>query len=299
MLQKIATWLVARPLHGVMGLATTLIVPFPLSLPLSGAVAAHLVLAKGLVNTAIKGIAAVFVLMLLALVLQASAVQIVASALIVWLPVMLLAGLVRHWRSVTLAMQVSVIAAMAGVLAFFVVHGDPAIFWNEVVTDSMERFREIGASEYAVWLEASREMMVPQMSMVFVFISWTMVTIAFFIGYGIFQSLPERSAVFGRFCDLNLGRVLAIVLAAASVIAVLAGSNWLLNIALLIFFAFYIQGLSIVHWLRTEKSLPIYVLIVTYVLLILRPLLVLTVLAILGYLDAWFDIRARLVAKKA
>jgi len=292
-----------------MGLLAALVAPLllpiwptfsgSLSMTLSSTVAAHLALAKGFNRAAIEGGAAVIALVVIALLSNASVSQTIATALMIWLPVMILAGLVRNWNSVTLAMQVSVILATAAVLTFFLMHGDPSIFWNQVVLDSMATFREIGAAESADWLGESSAAIVPQMSMIIVFIGWSMVTLTLFLGYGLFQSLPEKTAVFGRFCDLNLGRVLAMFLAVASVVAVLGDWVWLQNIALMIFFAFWLQGLSILHWLHTEKSLPTFVLIGTYVLLMPLLVIIMIVLAILGYLDAWFDIRARAVAKQA
>jgi hypothetical protein len=296
--QPIAAWLVARPMNGVVGLATTLLIPFPFSLPLSGLLIAHLVLALGVRQAVIEGLAAGAVLVLVAFLVKASASQIVASAVITWVPVIMLAGLARKWRSVTLTMQVSVILATFGVLAFFVVHGDPSTFWNDVVTDSMTMFRDVGASAYADWLENSRAVIVPQMSMLFVFIGWSMYTLALFLGYGLFQSLPGKVAIFGRFCDLNLGRVLAMILAVGSVLAVVTGAVWLRNVALMIFIVFWLQGLAILHWLRAEKSLPTIVLITTYAFMVPLLVLIMMTLAILGYLDAWFNFRARGVTKQ-
>ncbi len=295
-MQPIAAWLVARPLHGVLGLAISLLAPFPFSFPLSGTVMVLLVLANGIRLATIKGLAAGALLAIVALVVGASVGQIVMTAMMTWLPVMLLAGLVRLSRSVTLAMQVSVILAMLAVLAFFVVQGDPTVYWDSVITDAIATFRESGAIEYADWLSNSKAAVLPLMSMFFVFIGWSLYTLVLFLGYAFFQALPEKAAAFGRFCDLNLGRVLAIVLAVSSVLAVFVGSVWLTNVAFMLFVAFWLQGLAILHWLHAEKRLPTVVLIVTYVFVV--PLLgvMMVALAVLGYLDAWFNIRARRTA---
>jgi hypothetical protein len=60
---------------------------------------------------------------------------------------------------------------------------------------------------------------------------------------------------------------------------------------------FWLQGLSIVHWLHAEEILPLGAVVAVYLLLPLLQVLVFTVLAVIGYMDAWFGFRHRM--KKA
>lgn len=297
--QPIAAWLVARPLNGGIGLlVTTLLLPFPLSFLIGGMVMVHIVLAHGLRLAAIEGFGAGAGLALMALVLNVSASQVVTNAVLAWVPVMVLAGLVRHLRSLTLTFQVSVIISAVVVLAFFVVLGDPTDFWNGVVTESVALFREAGAIDYADWLVESRPAIVPLMSMLMVFVGWSMYTLVLLLGYGLYQFLPGKSAVFGRYCDLNFGRVLAGIVAVTSVLTVVTGSVLLQNVAFLILVTFWLQGLAMLHWLRAERNLPVFVLIATYVFMLPLIGVMMIAFSVLGYLDAWFNFRARSVANQ-
>ena len=290
-MQPVAIWLVARPQYGVLGLALTLL--FPLSPIISGLVMAHLVFATGVRLPAIQGLVAGALLALLAIVLGASVGQIVASAITWWVPAFTLAALARYWRSVPLALQISVILAMAGTIGFFVVLGDPAGYWNETIATSIELARQAGLHEQADMLSQSQPLIVPQMTMLFVFTVWSFYVLVTLAGYALFQTLPGKERAFGRFCDLNLGRVIAVILAVASVGAVLTGWVWLQNLGFVAFAVFWLQGLAILHWLNAEQRLPVFVIIMTYALLPFLNVLLVISLAVVGYMDAWFDFRAR------
>ena len=300
-MQPIAAWLVARPLNGGIGLAVSLLVaPFlPLFLLISGMVMAHIVLATGVRMAIVEGVCAGLALALIALLLGLPMSQMIANAVIAWLPVVILAGVARGLRSLTLTFQVSVIVAAVSVASFFLVLEDPTQYWNDVISESIALFTEAGATEYADWLTRSRSVIVPQMTMLFVFVGWSMYTFVFLMGYMLYQSLPGKKAVYGRFCDLNYGRVLAAIMAVTSVLAVLTGSAWLQNVAFLILVTFWLQGLAIMHWLYAEKHLPALVLIGTYILMVPLIGILMIAFSVLGYLDAWFDFRARNIAKQA
>jgi len=105
--------------------------------------------------------------------------------------------------------------------------------------------------------------------------------------------LPGITGNFGLFRDLNFGRVLALTMAIASVIAMLTGAVWLQNFAFVIFAMFWLQGLAIVHWLHANKRVPLAVVILVYALIPLLNALLVMGLAVVGYIDAWFDFRKR------
>jgi hypothetical protein len=300
-MQPIAAWLVARPLNGGIGLAISLLfVPvLPFFLLISGMVMVHIVLTSGVRLAIIEGFGAGAALALVALILGVPVSQVIANEVIAWAPVVVLAGVARGLRSLTLTFQVSVIVSVATIVAFFVFLGDPTQYWNDVISESIALFREAGAIEYADWLTESRSVIVPQMTMLFVFVGWSMYTFVFLMGYALFQCLPGKSAVFGRYCDLNFGRVLAGIMAVTSVLAVLTGSVWLQNVAFLILLTFWVQGLAILHWLHAEKNVPALVLIATYVLMVPLIGILMIAFSVLGYLDAWFNFRARNMARQA
>jgi len=285
----IAKWLVARPHNAVLGLAVTLLLPAPQLL--SGAVIALLVLTSGTSRAAVEAIIAAAGIAVASLILGGSLTSVMVLVVGAWVPVMLLAMLLVTMRSLTLTLQVSVIAAVAAMLLFQVAVPDQAAFWQPYL-DVMEAvIRENGLQLDTELLSAE----VMTVSAVLVF--WMLYTAALLLGYWLYRGLPRETVDFGRFRDLNFGRVIALTMAVLSVLAVVIGAAWLSNVAFIVFVMFMMQGLALMHWLHGEGILPIFAVIAVYLLMPFLQVLLVFVLALIGYTDAWIGIRRRL--KKA
>lgn len=298
-MQAIAAWLVARPQNAILGLASSLALTLimPLVQILSGAILAFLVFYQGSSKSLLQGLLAIAIVTALALVSGGGMAQVLVSGLLTWTPVFLLAALTRQRRSLNLALQVSVIVAVLGMLAFFVAVPDPIGFWKTVLTSFSELFAEVGMQEQADVLMTQQDVLAPQMTLIFVFTSWSMIVSMTLLGNALYQRLPGDYPQFGQFRDLNFGRVLAIVMAALSVAALLSDMIWIQNVSFLMFAVFWLQGLAIAHWLKAEGRMPGFVLVLVYVLLPLLNFLVVVGLAVAGYADAWFGFRQRVASK--
>ena len=294
MVQPIAAWLVRRPQNGILGLAATYILFLPLAGIFSGAVVVLLVLKLGLRRAMVQLLLAAVLLALLALLTGGAAPQTALVALLNWLPAYVLAALLGHWRSLALTMQVSVIVALIALLGFYVVLGDPSVFWSDwLAEEAVTMFRDMGLHEQAATLHENRDAIAQQMTVLFVFGIWSLYAFGLLLGHTLYDSLVGHSQVFGRFCDLNFGRVLALIMAVASVVAVISGAVWLRNFAFLVFVIFWIQGLAILHWLYAERKLPAVLLVIAYALIPLLSALPVISFAVVGYTDAWFGYRTR------
>jgi hypothetical protein len=257
-----------------------------------------IVLAQGPQNALLKSGAALALLAVLFAVVGNSLPQLAVNALIAWLPAALLALLLRRSRSLTLTLQVSVIVAVLVTAGFHIVLGDPVDFWSEQLTRLAATFTELGLNEQASLLSDQSAVLAPQMTMLFVLISWSLSVLVLVLGYALYQGLPDAKGRFGRFCDINMGRVLAFVMAVASLLALVSSAAWLQNLAFVMFAIFWIQGIAILHWLQTDGPLPMLALVVVYAMLPVLNALLLTALAVVGYTDAWFDYRARVAARR-
>ena len=287
-MQAIAKWLVARPHNAVLGLAVTLLFPAPQLI--SGAVMVLLVLANGARLAMIEASVAAAILAVASLILGGTLTSVVVLVAGTWVPVVLLAVLLVTMRSLTLAVQVSVIVAVTLMLLFQVAVPDQAAFWQPYL-DLMEAvIRENG-------LQLDTELLTAEvMTVSAVLVFWMLYASALFIGYWLYRGLPRASVDFGRFRDLNFGRVIALTMAVVSVLA-LVGVAWLSNVAFVVFVMFMMQGLALVHWLHGEGILPIFAVVSVYLLMPFLQVLLVFVLALIGYTDAWIGFRRRL--KKA
>ena len=295
--QPIAAWLVARPLHAVLGLALTLLLPF--AQVFSGATMTMIVLQQGWQLSMLQGLLAAGLVAVMAAVTGAPVVMILVNAVIFWLPASLAALLVRRSRSLTLTLQVTGIIALVGTLMMYIVLPDPTAFWKQTLTEVAAAFADRGFDQQANLLLEQQDVIAPQMTVLFVLTTWSLIALVLAFGYGLFQALPDNRGKFGRFCDLDFGRVLALVMVVASVLALLINAEWASGFAFVAFTIFWIQGLSVLHWLHTDGPLPIAVLVVVYVMLPVLNAVLIMGLAVLGYTDAWFDLRSRVKARGA
>jgi hypothetical protein len=290
-MRPIVSWLVARPQNAVIGLAGTLLLPF--AQIISGTLMALLVFKHGAAVAAAQGAIATAILAVISLLVSASVSHVLGNALVIWGPVILLVVMMRGWRSLTLTLQVTVIAAMLITLGFYAVLGDPNVFWGEILVRISDSFREMGLTQHADILVQERDLIAPQMTVLVVITTWSLYAVVLLLGYAVYRALPGITSNFGLFRDLNFGRVLALTMAIASVIAMLTGAVWLQNFAFVIFAMFWLQGLAIVHWLHANKRVPLAVVILVYALIPLLNALLVMGLAVVGYIDAWFGFRRR------
>ena len=284
-MQAIANWLLARPYNAVLGLAVTLLLPAPQIT--SGAIMALLVLAKGNRPAVTGALIATAILAVATLIVGGTLPAVLVLVAGTWVPALLLTNLLVATRSLTLTLQVSVIVAIVAMLVFQVVVPDPAVFWQPYLDAMTKVVNDNG-------LELDTSMLTAEiMTISAVLVYWMLFTVAMMTGYWFYRQLPDETSNFGRFRDLNFGRVIAFTMALASLLAFVIGAAWLQNIAFILFAMFMMQGLAIMHWLRGEAYLPGFALISVYILLPFLQVLLVMLLALVGYSDAWFDFRRR------
>ncbi|MCH7830722.1 MAG: hypothetical protein IIB75_09225 [Proteobacteria bacterium] len=284
-MQAIAKWLVARPQNAVLGLASTLMLPAPQLT--SGVIMVLLVLAQGPKLAAYKALLAGVLLAAMSLLAGLSLPSMMVLMVATWIPVMLLAVLLATTRSLTLTLQVSVIITVVAMLLFQIVVTDAAAYWQPYLDVMSEIMKQNG-------LQLDTEVLTPDVMTISAALAlWLIVTAGLFLGYWLYRLTPVETRDFGRFQDLDLGRVIAFAAALAALLAFVIDAAWLANIAFVLLAMFLIQGLSIMHWLRGKGILPVAALIAVYVLMPILQVVLVMVLALVGYGDAWFGFRRR------
>lgn len=293
---SVAAWLVARPLNAVLALAATL--SLPLFGFLSGAVLAFLVLAQGPRQAAVEAAIAGALMLALATVIGLPLEPKLAAMVMVWLPAMLVSVLLASSRSLTLTLQVTAIVAVLGVIAFFMIAGNPAALWTRVLTEMVAEWSQSDVPQLVRQAEAIRpqiDQLAQHVTVWLAFFAWGTSTLMLLLGQALYRHAPRQEQDFGRFRDLNFGRVIAIAMAVASLVAFLSGLAWLQSVAFVIFAVFSFQGVALVHWLHAENRLPVFMVVAMYASIVVLPPIVVAALAVLGYIDAWFSLRRRRV----
>jgi hypothetical protein len=286
-----AAWLLAKPQNAILGLAATLLIPWVPPQLTSGVILALIVVAQGPRTAVIEALIAASLMVVISLVFGVPVVSIIVLALVAWVPVLLLAVLLVTTRSLTLTTQVSVILAVVGLLGFHVVVADPVAFWEPVLVKMGELARQSGLELNTELLSA--ELMTVSITLAF----WILPTAAMLLGYGLYKKLPGETRSYGFVRDLSFGKVIAVALAVVSMLAFAIDSTVLQGVAAVLFVAFCVQGVALVHWMHALEMLPVGVVLSMYILLPVLQVLLVTVLAVFGYMDAWFAFRRRM--KKA
>lgn len=284
-MQAIAKWLLARPYNAVLALAVTMLLPAPQVT--SGAIMALLILAKGNRSAVIGALIATAILGATTLIVGGTLTSVLILVAGTWVPALLLTNVLVATRSLTLCLQVSVIAAIAAMLIFQIAVPDPVAFWQPYLDAMTKLVNENGLQLDTALLTAE------VMTVSAVLVYWMLFTVAVLTGYWAYRQQPHETSNFGRFRDMNFGRVIAFTMALASLLAFVIGAAWLQNIAFIMFAMFMMQGLAIMHWLRGAGYLPGFALVSVYVLLPFLQVLLVMVLALIGYSDAWFGFRRR------
>ncbi|MDH3274601.1 MAG: YybS family protein [Gammaproteobacteria bacterium] len=295
-MQALVAWLVARPQNAVIALAATLLLP--LLQMVSGVIMVLFVLKQGARTAVLEAAVAGVILVLVAFVTGSPLMQILVAALSTWVPAIMLGLVLQTTRSLTLTLQVSVLIAALAVVGFYIVIDDMVAYWDPVMRVLLEWTRANNLQEQAQLMESDPVMTANMLTMAIVLSSWMLYSVYLVFGYWLYKLIPGESGDYGRFSDLNFGRVIALIMALLSLLAFVTGAAWLQSVAFVLFAVFWLQGLAVVHWLHSVGNLPLLVVIMTYVLLPFLHVFLIMALAVLGYTDAWFTFRRRVVKQQ-
>lgn len=285
-MRDVAAWLVARPQNAVPALSITLLVP--ILQPISAIVLVLLVLTKGAAS-ALRQVSLAAAIVAVGLVLSGVALQNVMLIIaLTWMPMYVLATSMLATRSFILTMQASVIVATVAGVATGILIDDPVKFWEpmikawiEIVSQATDESAVVTSSEFAENLGA-----------VFVASVWFIYSLMFLAGYLLYGKVKEVDA-FGRIRDLNFGRVLASGLVLMIVLSAVTGLKLFELASIVLFATFMLQGWTLIYWLFAERSWPIGAFFAVSIVSVASGF-VSAMLMMVGYLDAWFDLRRRL-----
>ena len=209
----------------------------------------------------------------------------------IWIPMFLIAGVLRSGRSLPLAMLAAGALASLAVVAQLVLIADPMGFWHGMLVQLLAVVKQVpAAQEPAVWktrLEAMAFLM-PGM-----FAASAMIGVgAMLLLARYFQARLTRPGAFGEeFRRFSLGLTVSIAGSLVFVARLLIAGPVLESIAIVALGLFLFQGLAVIHAVRYKRNWPRWGLVLFYVGLALVPLWLLGLVSGAGLVDNWFDFR--------
>jgi len=302
MMRALAAFIVAGPPQAVLVIALFTVLSFlapPLTSILSYGGAAALALYSlqaGARSGVIVLLAAMLVTGLLIEMLLHQGLTIAVTSLLLWIPVWLVAVVLRETRSLAMAMLALSALAMAGILLAFVWFGDPSQWWLErlqglISSLAVQPELQINTDSLMEFAEQVAPFMTGSLAAGLSFAALTCLMLGRW-----WQSLMLKpGALRKEFYALRLNRMLSLLAVAIFAVAALAlGSISALALqwSLVVMVPFLFVGLAVVHATLANLKAGRIWLIVIYILMSLLPQVMMLVV-VTGMLDPWLDLRRR------
>ena len=216
-------------------------------------------------------------------------------ALALWLPVWLLALLLRFTRSMALALQAGMLMGLLVITYFYLLVGDPAAMWAGILKEPLKVFLENNAAldgslSFDELLISVSRWMTAIMAAGFVM----QVAIMLFIARW-WQALLFNPGGFGEeFRALSFHKGLVFIAVPVLLLVLLSQPpEWVIALSLIVMVAYFIQGLAVTHCLLKSMNANIVWIVGIYVLLVIAMPYVMSALAMTGLTDAWMDFRRK------
>ncbi len=285
-MQALTKWLLARPLNAVLAITVSLVLPIPQLT--GGIIIVFLALVKGLRNTAVIVFTTALLPVLTFLIIEGSLTSILTLLAMTWLPAFFIAFVLLKTQSLTLSLQVLLLASFVVLVCINFLIPNLSIFWQPYL-DLMAQLLTENGMQYEVGVLTADILTISA-----VFIFWLIYSTVLLFGYFIYIKIPGKKRDYGKFQDLDFGKIIGIALVFFSILAFSTGSIWLQYIAITILAMFMMQGLSILHWLKNEGIVQPIIVAVVYIVFPIFQIFLVAALAIVGYVDVWLGIRHRL-----
>jgi hypothetical protein len=216
-----------------------------------------------------------------------------AFALLLWVPMIVLALVLRYTRSLASTLQAALLFGVVLVGFYVIGFDDPVAEWKgllETVLGGFFEAQQIAEADRAALVEAMARWMTGTLAAAYFLQLAASLLLARW-----WQSLLYNPGGFRQeFHALRLSRVLALVALPLFAAVFFEGLPALLRyLALPVAAAFFLQGLALAHGqLAAMKAGPGW-LIGIYALLVVAPPYAFMALTTAGYADAWMDFRGR------
>ena len=210
-----------------------------------------------------------------------------------WLPVWLLALVLRATVALSRTFQVAALLGLLGVAGFYLALGDPAVWWGGVLNQWEQALAPLAPADRETLdqLLALLKEWAPYLP------GQAVGAMLLFVLAGLLLGRWQQALLFNpggfrpEFHELRLGRLLAALTLALFGAALLSGWPPLSNVALVLGLLYTVQGIALVHAVAFKRRLSPAWLLLFYLLLLVPPLSQ-GVMA-LGVVDAWADFRHR------
>jgi hypothetical protein len=279
-------------------MATTVLGMLSLILPpvsiLSSAVVALVTLRAGEREGLLTGLLAAVACGFLGMIALGNALPVVGLALLSWMPIWLLAMMLRNTRSLSLTVQAGLVFGLALIAVYQLQFQDPVAEWRrllEPVSQSLVESQLVDEAGRVRLLEALARWMTGVLAAGF----FLQLVLSLFLGRWWQSVLYNPGGFREEFHGLRASRVLGYLTLALLVVQFGLGTELALvrYLLVLLFTLYFLQGLAVVHAMVAQAGASMGWLIGVYALLIFAMYYAMSALAAAGFADTWLNIRSR------
>lgn len=214
-----------------------------------------------------------------------------------WMPVIVMAVVLRSTIRLELAIAAGAVLVLIGVLLVYLVIDDPAAGWREIIAiiaNSAElRPRNLQDAEP----EQIKDLLDKTSTLMTGFYASTLfviATLSLLLARSWQAKLFNPGGMKREFHELRFGKIVSAAGLVALLAAQVTGFEVLNSVAMVLATLFTIQGMAVVHSAVDRLGLRTAWLVAAYVLLLMMVPHSLMVIGLLGISDAWVDYRARI-----
>lgn len=220
---------------------------------------------------------------------------------ILWLPLWVVAWVLREFRSLALASIVTAALGVAGILLVYLWLGDTAAWWQEQLLVIFEPAIEAGGGlanrEAVESILAGIARIMTGIAAAGIVLNTLM---CLYLGRGWQAMLYNPGGFRSEFYELRLGRWIALASLLVIVVSMLplgVVSHLADEILIVVFVLFVIQGLAMLHAIVAKRKMHPGWLFGLYVLAFLVLPQLMGLIALMGLMDNWLDLRRRVDEK--
>jgi hypothetical protein len=262
----------------------------PLVSILSGAIVGLIILTQGLLSsTRAIGVSIAGVTLVSFLITKSPELGITIG-LVQWLPIMVLAEVLRRTNSLSFTLVVGMVLALLVAIVQFSLWPDSEKLWTEILLQLFQ-----GTDQQDLDLEQIRvglANMVHWMTILLVAVMFSTFVATLLVARWFQSKLAGSDGYRKEFYAIRLGQSVALIALLMIAASLVFKQDWILSMMSVVLATFLYQGLAIAHsWAKASgRSMMLYIL---YVLMIIFPQ-ALGLTALLGVLDNWMDFRKKL-----
>lgn len=220
---------------------------------------------------------------------------------VMWLPLWILGWVLREIRSLALAILVAGVLGVLGIFAVYLILGDTASWWEEVLLTLSEPALQTGSPLDPEEVELAMATLSRVMTGIAAAGMVLNSLLCLFLARGWQAQLFNPGGFRDEFYELRLGKSAALVSLAVIVLSMLpmGGLSSMATEVMIVALSLYVvQGFAMIHAIVAIKKLHIAWLIALYLVAMFVLPQLMALVALLGLIDTWVDFRQRIGARQ-